>query len=231
MNPTSSLPAVPCGVKACADAFLADCGLWRNPYFEALRDGRMSLETFRASQEQFYFAVAFFSRPMAGLIARLPDFASRIDILRNVVEEHGNFVRHDAHAMTFDTFLQTLGSDVDRVHALRPCAAVHTFNSVLLSACLLEEIEVGIGCLGTIEYAFADLSARLGSGVVARGWVAPEKLTHYALHAQLDGRHADEFFALLEPKWSDRGKRELIERGIALGAHIFDRLYRELLVP
>ena len=38
----------------------------------------------------------------------------------------------------------------------------------------------------------------------------------------------NEFFALLDPKWSDPAKRELIERGLALGAHIFDRLYREL---
>jgi pyrroloquinoline-quinone synthase len=93
----------------------------------------------------------------------------------------------------------------------------------------LEELEVGIACLGAIEHAFAEISARIGSGVVNRGWISSEDLSHYALHAELDQRHADEFFALLEPKWDQPEKRELIERGLALGAHIFDRLYRELL--
>jgi pyrroloquinoline-quinone synthase len=79
-----------------------------------------------------------------------------------------------------------------------------------------------------IEYAFAELSAQIGRSVVARGWVAENALVHYALHAELDQRHAEEFFALVEDKWSDSAKRELIERGLALGAHIFDRLYREL---
>ena len=219
----------PIQVRAAADAALSASGIWQNPYFQTLRDGTMSKEVFRASQEQFYFAVAFFSRPMAGLVARSPDYASRIDILHNVVEEHGDFRLSHSHAATFGEFLTSLGSDVAKVHALRPAPAVHAFNSVLYSAGLLEELEVGIACLGAIEHAFAEISARIGSAVVERGWVESGDLKHYALHAELDQRHADEFFTLLERKWSDAETRERIERGLALGAHIFDRLYRELL--
>lgn len=215
-------------VKIHADTELMRSGIWENPYFETLRNGTMSHESFRASQEHFYFAVAFFSRPMAGLVARLPDYASRASILHNVVEEHGDFRLSHAHASTFDAFLRSLGSDPERVHALRPVPAVHAFNSVLFSVCLLEEIEIAIGCLGIIEYAFAELSARIGRSVVARGWVQENALVHYTLHAELDKRHAEEFFALVEDQWSDSAKRELIERGLTLGAHIFDRLYREL---
>ncbi|MEA3207958.1 MAG: pyrroloquinoline-quinone synthase [Chthoniobacter sp.] len=227
--PAESSTAAPSRVRACADFLLARGGLWENPYFEALRDGRLSLEGFRTSQEQFYFAVVFFPRPMAGLIARSPDYASRVDILHNVVEEHGDFRPSHAHAATFAAFLGSLGTDPDRLHGLRPAPAVHAFNSVLFSACLLEELEVGIGCIGIIEHAFAELSARIGNHVVSRGWVPREKLVHYSLHAELDRQHADEFFAIVEPRWDDPAKRELIERGLALGAHVFDRLYRELL--
>ena len=215
-------------IRAAADAVLARVGLYENPYFTTLADGRMELDAFRASQEQFFFAVAFFSRPMAGLVARSPDYASRIDILHNVVEEHGDFRLGDSHVATFQVFLQSLGADTGRLKTMRPAPAVHAFNSVLYSACLLEELEVGIACLGIIEYAFAELSARIGNGVVARGWVAREKLVHYTLHAELDQRHAEEFFRLVESKWNDAGKRESIERGLELGAHVFDRLYREL---
>ncbi|MGV3533598.1 MAG: TenA family transcriptional regulator [Chthoniobacteraceae bacterium] len=218
----------PIHVRAAADAALAASGIWQNPYFVSLRDGTMSKDVFRASQEQFYFAVAFFSRPMAGLVSRSPDYASRIDILHNVVEEHGEFRLSHAHATTFAAFLTSLGSDVAKVHALRQAPAVHAFNSVLYSACLLEELEVGIACMGVVEHAFAEISARIGSGVVERGWIESAELKHYALHAELDQRHADEFFTLLEPKWSYGVMRERIERGLALGAHVFDRLYREL---
>ncbi len=224
---TPTTPGAP-RTRARADEILARSGLYENPYFATLADGRMSLASFRASQEQFFFAVAFFSRPMAGLIARSPDYASRVDILHNVVEEHGDFRLGDSHAATFQVFLQSLGANTAEVRTTRPSPAVHAFNSVLYSACLLEDLEVGIACVGIIEYAFAELSARIGNGVVARGWVTREDLVHYTLHAELDQRHAEEFFRLVEPKWDDPTKRELIERGLALGAHVFDRLYREL---
>jgi pyrroloquinoline-quinone synthase len=226
---STSPPAPSTKVRECADAILIQCGLWENPYFETLRDGRMSLEAFRNSQEQFYYAVAFFSRPMVGLVARLPDYASRVDILRNVVEEHGDFRLSDSHAKTFEAFLKSLGSQTDHLPALRPPPAVHAFNSALFSACMLEALEIGIGCIGIIEYAFAELSARIGTAVVERGWIPREALMHYALHAELDRRHADEFFVLLELGWNDPSKRELAERGLALGAYTFDRLYRDLL--
>jgi pyrroloquinoline-quinone synthase len=228
--PADSSPAAPSRVKACADSLLARCGLWDNPYFAALRDGRLSLEGFRTSQEQFYFAVTFFPQPMAALVARSPDYASRVDMLHNIVEEHGDFRPHHSHAATFAAFLGSLGTDPARLRALRPAPAVHAFNSALFSACMLEEIEIGIGCIGIIEHAFAELSARIGSSVVNRGWLPREKLVHYSLHTELDRRHADEFFAIVEPRWDDPAKREWIERGLALGAHVFDRLYRELLL-
>ena len=65
--------------------------------------------------------------------------------------------------------------------------------------------------------------------VVARGWVPQDALVHYALHAQIDERHAEEFFAVIEPQWDDPARRYFIEQGLGLGAYAFDRLYRDLL--
>ena len=64
-------------VTACADAVLRRIGLLDNPYFRALGDGSMTLERFRESQQQFYFAVRYYPRPMAALLARIPDPAMR----------------------------------------------------------------------------------------------------------------------------------------------------------
>jgi pyrroloquinoline-quinone synthase len=105
---------------------------------------------------------------------------------------------------------------------------VRAFNSVLTTACVLDEIEVGIACMGMIEFAFADISAAIGKSVIERGWLTPDTLTHYKLHAAIDHRHADEFFSVVEPVWDEPQKKYLIEQGLALGAYIFDRLYRDL---
>ena len=211
-----------------ADQILAQRRMLNNPYFASLKNGGMDLAQFRRTQEQFYFAVTFYSRPMAVLMARLPDPSARLDILRNVVEEHGEF-RHQAfHQNTFAQFLKTLRSPVKDLSRLDLWPEVRAFNSVLVTSCLMDEIEVGVGCMGIIEYAFAEISEFIGKTVVARGWVPPRKLVHYSLHASLDKRHAADFFAVVERGWKNPARRYFIRQGLELGAYIFDRLYRDL---
>jgi pyrroloquinoline-quinone synthase len=203
-------------------------GILDNPYLRALREGALPLEAFRRSQEQFFFAVTFFPRPMAALVARIPSPRGRLDILHNLVDEHGEFREESFHHTTFQAFLRSIGSDPATLEGRPPWPALRAFNSVLSTACLLDELEVGIGCLGVIEYAFADVSSIIARAIVAQGWLSEERLVHYKLHAEIDKRHAEEFFVLLEPAWDEPARRYAVEQGIALGAHVFDRLYREL---
>lgn len=215
-------------VTARAQAVLDQVRIDRNPYLQELVDGTMSLDVFRRTQEQFFFAVTFFPRPMTALVGRLPEPRQRLDILRNVVEEHGDFDEASFHHTTFQEFLRRIGSEVDTLDELDLLPAVRAFNSILTTACLMDELEVGIACMGIIERAFAGVSAKIGRAVVDRGWLPRERLIHYSLHAEIDVRHADEFFAVVEPAWKDEERRYLIDQGLQLGAYTLDRLYRDL---
>lgn len=217
-------------MAAAADTVLQRVGFLKNPYFAALADGSMSLAQFRATQEQFFYAVQYYPRPMAALASRIPDPAQRLDLLHNLVEEHGDFRPDHFHQNTFGQFLATIGGRRPDQAAVPICPAVHAFNSTLSGTCATDEIEVGICCLGVIERAFADVSALIGRAVVRRGWVTESALVHYALHAELDIRHAEEFFAVVEGEMDDQKSRESIRRGLELGAYAFDQLYRGLLV-
>src|SRR5712671_4375579 len=215
-------------VTARANRVLEESGIWRNPYLQTVQDGSMTVESFRRSQEQFFFAVSFFPRPMAALVGRIPNPKARLAILHNLVEEHGEFNEERFHHTTFQRFLRSIGSDPEKLGAVAPRPAMRAFNSVLTCACVLDELEVGVACMGIIEYAFAGISATIGQSVVQRGWVRQEELVHYALHAQIDERHAEEFFAVIEPQWDNPARRYFIEQGLELGAYAFDRLYRDL---
>ena len=146
-------------VTGCAGRALEKSGLRGNPYLQALQDGSMTLEGFRRSQEQFFYAVTFFPRPMAALVGRIPNPKSRIDILHNLVEEHGEFKEESFHHTTFQRFLESIGSSPEKLETVSPSPALRAFNSVLTCACVLDELEVGVACMGIIEYAFAGISA------------------------------------------------------------------------
>ena len=227
MKPTGSPSRAP-QVSAQAAAVLVRTGIMNNSYFKSLEEGSMTRAMFQASQEQFFFAVTFFPRPMAALVGRIDDPHLRLDILGNLVEEHGEFNPGAFHHNTFKRFLVSINANANKLDALELWPEVRAFNSVLTASCVLDAVEVGIGCMGIIEHAFAGISARIGNAVVARGWVKPEDLVHYKLHAQIDERHADEFYAVVEPHWNEPARRYLIMQGLELGAYIFDRLYRDL---
>ncbi|GAB7146335.1 hypothetical protein LRC484719_49510 [Mycobacterium riyadhense] len=216
-------------VTARAKQIMTSVGLLDNPYLTALADGSMSLEHFRATQEQFGIAVTFFSRPMAALIARMELPGDRLGILANILEEHGDLQPHAFHHNTFRKFLASIGSyDAQRLDTLTPCPAIHAHNSVLISVCALQDVEIAISCVGFHEHAFAGISAAIGSAVVKRGWVAEDDLVHYALHAEIDEQHAEEFFLLVEPDYDDPRIRSAVDRGLRLGAYNMSRLYTDL---
>ncbi len=215
--------------------------LLNNLYFTALREGQLDREVFRETQQQFFFAVRYFSRPMAALTARMPSSALRQGLIHNLSEEHGfedgdegegsaGFDPRLAHDMSFQQFLATLGVSREEVRLLREGPAVRAFNTSLMGTCLMEPTEVAFGCLGVIEHTFADISALIGEQVVKLGWIAFEDLVHYKLHAEIDQRHAADFFQIVAGSW-DRGgeNRAAVQDGVKLGLHVFNRLYEDLL--
>ncbi len=209
---------------------LRDSGYTANPYFVALADGSFAKEDFVETQLQFHHAVVFFARPMASLAAKIPTHELRVEVLRNVWEEHGHGDLALGHGSTFKAFLERLGgvtpADVRRA-VLWP--EVRVFNTTLMGACVLDDYLVGCGLLGMIERMFADISAWIGQGVVRRGWIPAERIVHYTLHAELDVRHAQDFFDVLRPAWElGPTHRHDIEQGLQLGAAVFNRLYEDL---
>ncbi len=212
------------------DRILEETDAANNPYVAALREGRLAKDDFVETQIQFYFAVVFFSRPMAAVAAKIPDMRLRVDILRNVWEEHGEGTEHDQHGSTFLELLHRLDgvSEEDIDH--RPLwPEVRMFNTTLTGACVMDEYLVGVGVMGMIERMFADISAWIGAAVIERGWLARDRMIHYSLHQELDVRHAADFFNVLRPAWEEAEEsRYYIEQGMRLGAHAFYTLYEGL---
>jgi len=201
-----------------------------NPFFAALDDGSFAKDDFVETQVQFYHAVVFFSRPMAAVAAKIPSPRQRVEVLRNVWEEHGEGKGDDQHGSTFLELLRRLDGVTELDVAKRVLwPEVRAFNTVLTGACVMDEYLVGVGVLGTIERMFADVSAWIGRAIVDRGWLAADELVHYTLHQELDVKHAADFFDVVRPAWEASAEsRYYVEQGIRQGAYVFDRLYEGL---
>lgn len=209
---------------------LKDTNYFENPYFVNLREKTFERADFCETQIQFFYAVIFFSRPMAALAAKIPTPELRLEVLRNVWEEHGEGSLSHGHGTTFLEFLKRLGNVTpDDVYRRGLWADVRIFNTTLSGVSVLDDFIVAVGALGMIERMFSDISAWIGQGVIANGWLAEGEMIHYKLHQELDIKHSEDFFKILDgPFQKSAGNRYLIEQGLRLGATLFNNLYAGL---
>ncbi|WP_164009513.1 TenA family transcriptional regulator [Pyxidicoccus trucidator] len=198
------------------------------PYLRSLRDGSFEREDFLETQVHFFAAVAHFSRPMAILASRLPRPDQRLPLVENMFDEHGRGNLGHGHERTFLVLLERLGVVVGRA-SRTPWPEVRAFNAALTGLAAFDTPLTGLAVFGIIEDLFSGISLELGRGIVARGWLEAEEVTHYPTHATLDEEHAEGFYRQLDgPYGEDPRTEEEIEQGLVLGGHLFLRLYEDL---
>ena len=201
-----------------------------NIYFKALNEKNFRKEDFVETQKQFYFAVIFFSRAMSALAAKLPTLDMRLEVVRNVWEEHGEGTIKQSHGESFQEFLKRIHNvTLKDVHQAKLWPEMRTFNTALIGATVLDDYLVGVSCMGIIERMFVEISNWIGKGITENGWLTEDQMIHYNLHETLDIKHSQDFFDILEKPWQQSIENKyLIEQGLMLGASIFNQLYTSL---
>ncbi|MEZ4537836.1 MAG: hypothetical protein R3D26_22985 [Cyanobacteriota/Melainabacteria group bacterium] len=103
-------------------------------FFANLHNGEMPYEEFRYTQEQFYFAVNYFSQPIAALRPpRRPGTAH--EAAAHLMDEHGNINLDRCHTHTFKSFL----SKIEAADEIKEGPEVHAFNAALMGTCAHEK--------------------------------------------------------------------------------------------
>jgi pyrroloquinoline-quinone synthase len=215
-------------LSCCIEEALILSKYQQNPYFEALRQKTFEKEDFLETQIQFYFAVTFFSRPMAALAGKIPTTQQRLEIIRNIFEEHGEGDPTCFHEYTFSTLLKRLDVDISILNQRTLWPEVRTFNTLLVGACVMDHYLVGTAVLGIIERMFADISYWIGQELVQNHWLALDQVIHYSLHEKLDIKHSEDFFEVLKKPWESEENRYLIYQGLLMGSYAFNQLYEGL---
>lgn len=197
-----------------------------NEFFKNLRKD-MSKEDFIKTQKQFFYAVIHFVSPLALVAAAIPSYEERVKIIKNLWEEHGEGEMSQTHGQTFKELLRRLTGKTDPVI---PAAGdgVSKFNSTLDTVSKNASFLVSVAMIGMIERMFADISSYIGAAITERGWLDRERIIHYSVHQELDCIHAEDFFSIVRPYYSDDEKRKLIDEGLELGMKTFLDLYSDL---
>ncbi len=201
----------------------------KQPFFEMLVDGKLSLGKFQEIQIDFLDAVLFFSRPMFILASKLDSFEQRQIIINNILDEHGNGDLKNHHGNTFKEYLFDLGIEKSKLLQRKPHDAVINFNQTIMKTVKNRDILVSIAMFGMIEDRYAEMSKILVQSVLDQGWLQKDNVAHYTLHKELDIHHALSFYNIIRSNWEQPKSSEKIKKGLLLGNSLIIDLYNSLL--
>ena len=198
-------------------------------YFRSLQNNTMTFDAFKESQTNFYGAVCYFSRPLFALCSRIDNYVDRLNILENIIDEHGNGNIKDSHGETYKKYLLNLGVNKKDINKTFNHSAVSNFYSIIDKTVEKNNIETSIAMFGIMEDRYTEISSSISSALVNNSWLRKDQLAHYKTHKELDAYHAELFYKLVRHKWTEITSRENIKRGLKLGNKIILDLFNDLL--
>ena len=199
-------------------------------YFSLLNEDRMSFETFKYSQVNFYKSVLKFSKPLFVLCSRIDNYEDRLKILENILDEHGNGNLKVTHGNTYKMYLNSLGIGDNKFPENYEHVSCSNFFSEVEKIVSLGNIDKALAMYGIIEDRYTEISSFVAKIVLKNKWIDKENLIHYSTHEELDKYHAKLFYSIIEHKWKKEKSQNQIKKGLNIGNELVLRLFNDLLI-
>lgn len=206
--------------------------LWRHPFVERCRAGRLTLPQVRVLGVQMYKFCHEFPSFLGMALASCPQEDARIVIGENLWEELGEGDPERAHAALFRRFTRALGVADAQLAALpaqpETAALIETYRG------LGERFGV-LGILGALCYASEGivgvLYSQIQAGLLRTLTFDGDALMFFAVHIHVDDGHADKLESVLLPMLRTPQDEQLVEQAIRIAldarCRFFDGVLRE----
>ena len=199
-------------------------------YFDLLKNNKMSFETFKESQTNFYGAVLNFSKPLFLLCSRMDSYIDRLKILENIFDEHGNGDPYKTHGYTYKKYLVSLGVDKRNISENFEHISTSNFFLKVNETVNNDKMDIAIAMYGIIEDRYTEISSFIAKTILKNKWLNEENLVHYEMHQELDKYHAKLFYSIIEKNWVGNTSLKDIKKGLNLGNKLVFKLFNELLI-
>lgn len=196
-----------------------------HPLFRHMENGSLSDRAVRAIALDVFHVVDAFPRFLAALIAQIPDYRLRMELVENLYCEHGSMDPAEIHVVTYRSFLHALGIDDAAIDASEPGLPATVYVRAVFDLCARAPVAEALAAMGVIEEVVARVSpivGRFGARYASGGTGS-----HFSVHETLDFSHADELYGLAERAASPQRPNETA-RGLELGRYYQRRLYDDL---
>ncbi len=185
-----------------------------HPFLKRMGEGSLTKKQLQYFTEQYSIYCNYFPRFLAAAAANIVDDVTRMPIIENLWEEHGEGKLAKSHRVLFNQFAFALDLtifDLDEADAL---PSTQICVDELMNICLNKHFLESLGALGPgTEFFTSDEYLVIRDGLKKYDFLSADDIYFWTAHISLDETHYSEMIDILRPWASNDLNKQLITRG------------------
>lgn len=185
-----------------------------HPFVCRIRDSWLSREQLRYFAEQYYVYCRYFPRFLAAAASNVPDDATRIALIENLWEEHGEGSLEESHRILYETFAQSLDLSSSDLQAVEPLPTTEICIENMMDICRNQHFLIALGALGPgTEYFTNDEYGIIAQGLKQYDFMTDDALRFWTVHIHLDEDHYADMMKAVLPWAHDEANQKMLRKG------------------
>lgn len=186
-----------------------------HPFLLRIKSASLSNEQLKFFCAQYSIYCSYFPRFLAAAAANVPDDRTRMPIMENLWEEHGEGQISKSHRVLFENFASAFGLDASALSQVSPLPNTRACVENMLDLCEEGHFLESLGALGPgTEFFTRDEYLLILNGLRQYEQLTEDHLEFWEVHTELDEEHYNEMIDSLRP-WTKSSTEESM---IRLGA-------------
>jgi len=196
-------------------------------FLNRIKDGWLNQTQLKYFVGQYGVYCRYFPRFLSAAAANIPDDPTRMALVENLWEEHGEGVIAKSHRILYNNFAKAVGYTVEELEAVKPLATTEICVDNLMDLCRDKHFLIGLGALGPgTEYFTNDEYRIVETGMKTYDFLNPDDIEFWTVHISLDEHHYSDMIDAIRPWAKTEEHQQLIRKG-ALKALALEYIFWE----
>ena len=185
-----------------------------HPFLKRMEDAWLNKKQLQYFAEQYSVYCRYFPRFLAATAANIPDDETRMPIIENLWEEHGEGKLIKSHRILFNRFAAGLGLSREDLDAVIPLPTTQICCDNLINLCHDGHFLESLGALGPgTEYFTNEEYSLIYKGLKQYDFLTEEDLEFWSVHITLDEEHYSEMVGAIAPWINSLENKYLVKTG------------------
>lgn len=172
----------------------------KHPFIQRIDDAWLNKEQLKYFIEQYYIYCTYFPRFLAAAAANIPDDKTRMPIVENLWEEHGEGKIELSHRILYEKFALSVGLNKAHLSKVKPLPTTQICCENLINLCHDGHFLESLGALGPgTEFFTNEEYSIVQRGLRKYDFLTEEDIFFWTAHISLDEDHYSEMLEAIRP--------------------------------